>query len=71
MLMFYFGRFLLDQGVNCTSNVFFVPLNRGVYFARRGVFTLIYVECIIDSVVWRFQPRGALFAWTQQVIYLR
>ena len=47
MLMFCFCRFLLDQGVNCTSNVFFVPLNR-------GVFTLIYVECIIDSVVWRF-----------------
>ena len=46
-LMFCFCRFLLDQGVNCTSNVFFVPLNR-------GVFTLIYVECIIDSVVWRF-----------------
>ena len=46
MLMFYFCRFLLDQGVNCTSNVFFVPLNRGVYFARRGVYALIYVKCI-------------------------
>ncbi len=39
MLMFCFCRFLLDQGVNCTSNVFFVPLNRGVY-------TLVYVKCI-------------------------
>ena len=38
-LMFCFCRFLLDQGVNCTSNVFFVPLNRGVY-------TLIYVKYI-------------------------